>query len=54
MPNVLSNPWYGIERYVEQLPRGTAHYINADFERKEMSETYKSIHFLVKQKPEYK
>jgi hypothetical protein len=54
MPNMLSSPGYRIETYVKELHPNTAHYINADFERKEMSELYKTIHFLVRQKPEYK
>ena len=54
MPNMLSNPGYRIETYVKELPLATAHYINSDFERKEMSEAYKTIHFLLRQRPENK
>jgi len=54
MPNLLSNPGYRIGTYVKELPLGTVHYINSDFERKEMSEPYKTIHFLVGQMPENK
>lgn len=52
MPNLLSNPGYRIETYVKELQPDTAHFINADFKRKEMSELYKNMYSLVREKPE--
>ncbi len=54
MSYILSQPGHLTEDYADRLPLPAAHCINTDFERKEMSEPYKKINFLVRQRPENK